>query len=441
MPDVQIQILAEVTQANARLQQLETRLAGVKDESNKLGDAWKTAKSAAAGFTIAAIGVEKILGQTLGKAISYNKTVLDSARAARIGTEEMSRMIQAADDYGISMEQVTSTMELAQKRGFAPTIDNLAKLADETNAIVSPTERAARLAEVLGRNWAALDPLLQQGGDAIRKLTASVEDGLVVTEEEAKATEEMRLNIDELSDSWEAAKLSAGNFVAQGLNPIIAGYKGLTSALEEQGDRLTLQAPTYAAYLEMWDQQGVAMKLFGDILTEAEFNQAHFAATTQAAAEHMDTLARKSEEAGGVVTGVTEALATIPALTQSEIDMQLAINGARATFAAWWAIFLRTGEGKSINIAANIEAAAQEKKPKTGGPQEFAGGGSFIVPGSGSGDRPYTLGLEPGERVDITPRSEVNNNNSRNLTWNGNINNGLDRAGAEQMFRRIMGGE
>ena len=33
----------------------------------------------------------------------------------------------------------------------------------------------------------------------------------------------------------------------------------------------------------------------------------------------------------------------------------------------------------------------------------YASGGSFVVPGSGSGDRPYVVNLTPGERVDVTP--------------------------------------
>lgn len=44
----------------------------------------------------------------------------------------------------------------------------------------------------------------------------------------------------------------------------------------------------------------------------------------------------------------------------------------------------------------------------------FQGGGSFIVPGTGSGDRPTTLNLAPGEQVDITPRNQVTNN--KNIT-------------------------
>jgi hypothetical protein len=37
----------------------------------------------------------------------------------------------------------------------------------------------------------------------------------------------------------------------------------------------------------------------------------------------------------------------------------------------------------------------------------YAGGGSFIVPGSGGGDQPYLLGLRPGEQVDVTPTGKT----------------------------------
>ncbi len=45
----------------------------------------------------------------------------------------------------------------------------------------------------------------------------------------------------------------------------------------------------------------------------------------------------------------------------------------------------------------------------------FAAGGSATVPGAGSGDRPYLLGLEPGELVTVTPRDQVKNPASQPL--------------------------
>ncbi len=61
-------------------------------------------------------------------------------------------------------------------------------------------------------------------------------------------------------------------------------------------------------------------------------------------------------------------------------------------------------------------------------------GGSFIVPGSGSGDRPYTLGLEPGERVTVTPRNRAGG--ALNLTVN--INTPVNLADRSYAERELM---
>ena len=53
----------------------------------------------------------------------------------------------------------------------------------------------------------------------------------------------------------------------------------------------------------------------------------------------------------------------------------------------------------------------------------FQEGGSFIVPGSGSGDRPYVINLEPGELVNITPKNQVNI--TQNNTFMGGGGNAL----------------
>jgi len=49
------------------------------------------------------------------------------------------------------------------------------------------------------------------------------------------------------------------------------------------------------------------------------------------------------------------------------------------------------------------------------GPYGFAEGGSFTVPGSGQGDRPYIVNLTPGEYVDVTPKGKSGSNVSINI--------------------------
>jgi hypothetical protein len=52
---------------------------------------------------------------------------------------------------------------------------------------------------------------------------------------------------------------------------------------------------------------------------------------------------------------------------------------------------------------------------RDGGARGYQHGGQFIVPGTGSGDRPVSVPLEPGELVTVTPKSQVTNYNF-NLT-------------------------
>ena len=66
-------------------------------------------------------------------------------------------------------------------------------------------------------------------------------------------------------------------------------------------------------------------------------------------------------------------------------------------------------------------------------------GGSFIVPGHGSGDRPYTLGLEPGERVTVTPRNQVGSGGGRQgLSLVVNINTPVNLADRSFAERELM---
>ena len=84
-------------------------------------------------------------------------------------------IIQVADDYLISVERLTTALRFAVKNGFTPTIDSLAQLADRFNSISATRhERAAEMVKIFGRNWTALIPMLQAGGDAIKKNAAAI---------------------------------------------------------------------------------------------------------------------------------------------------------------------------------------------------------------------------------------------------------------------------
>jgi len=189
---------------------------------NKAGGSLSTLKSslASAGIALGAItaagfAAMKMWNTTVGAVTSYNKAILDSSKATGTSTQQMSRIVQVADDFGISMDEVTRALQLATKNGFAPSVENLAALADRLNAIKDPTVRAAEAAKLLGRNWAVLDPMLQVGGNRFRDMAGQVQSGLVVTKAAAAATEEYRLRVDALNDEIEALKMAGGNILVR----------------------------------------------------------------------------------------------------------------------------------------------------------------------------------------------------------------------------------
>jgi hypothetical protein len=142
--------------------------------------------------TSAGIAIKKMMDKT----VAYTKEVRDMTYFTGASSDEISRMVQVADDWGISIEQVRTSMRYLTKNGIEPSIDALANLADEYVASADKTEFAAKAAKLLGREWTTLIPLFAKGGDALRKQAAAVDKNLIVTEEMIATAREYELAMD-----------------------------------------------------------------------------------------------------------------------------------------------------------------------------------------------------------------------------------------------------
>lgn len=156
--------------------------------------------------------------QAVSETMDYNIAMSKLAKNLGIGVEETSRMIQAGDDLGTTQENLTQVLQFASKNGFAPTIDNLAKMSDHLLAIKDPTERNAEAAKLFGRNWFEASQTILAGGVAIRAAADAQQGGLVVSASAAQATEDYRIQVDKLTDSWTNFKYQVGNAVIPVLN-------------------------------------------------------------------------------------------------------------------------------------------------------------------------------------------------------------------------------
>jgi hypothetical protein len=172
------------------------------------------------GAVVAAIaGAVKIVDAAISPLIEYGQTVRELGGALGLSAQETSRLIQVGDDFKISVDEMRTAMEMATKKGFVPSVENLAKLADKLEGIESPTERAGELTKIFGRNWTVLLPMLSAGGDAIRENAAAISDSLILTEESVQMTRDWEIALDQWQDRIEAAKISIGSFLVEGLLP------------------------------------------------------------------------------------------------------------------------------------------------------------------------------------------------------------------------------
>ena len=231
----------------------KTGLAGLR---TKLTDFGKAAAVPVAGLTAGFFALKSGIEATAGATMEYNKSILDLATAVGLTTEETSRIVQVADDLAISQGEVTSALQLMTKNGIAPSIENLAKLADQFNAYSDPAERAAEMSKLFGRNWAVLAPLLAEGGDALRANAAAISDSLIVTQESIEASERYRKNLDNLNDTVQGLKYSIGNELLPVLNDaamafdlMVNGRERIHSTLTQHAKDVALTSQSYSEYV------------------------------------------------------------------------------------------------------------------------------------------------------------------------------------------------
>lgn len=211
---------------------------GAKDAARELDDVSKTASKLGqiaggllkTGLTAAAGAAVKAVTDTA----NYNREVRQLSQSINQTTEETSRLVQVADDFGVSQDGLTRSLQMAAKNGFEPTIENIARLADETRAMADPTEKAAALSKVFGRNWAELVPLLSAGGSAIRENAAGISESLIVTKKASDATRAFEIAQDNLGDAVTALANEFGNIAI----PVVTDFFNLLKEGVETADLL-----------------------------------------------------------------------------------------------------------------------------------------------------------------------------------------------------------
>jgi len=371
--------------------QVDVILKAVSSGFEKVNDNWTRLKSAISLVETGLRTAKRVYEETIGVTMEYAMQIKDLARNTQLTAEETSRLIQLGDDYAITAGQLSSALEMAVKRGFKPSVENLADLADETAKLHSPTEKAAKLAEIFGKGWETLTPILYQSGDAIREQAAAISDKLILDQEAIDRAEELRVAQDGLNDALLSLSVTAGQDFIPAITKAVEAMEWMVNKISEANDMATALNGQMALILKLLRQQaGVYEEAASASHAYAEAQEATAEATTEAAAA-IDDASAATEQGSAVmseyVQTMLDAASKVPhftkALTDEEIQLaknkialdaekagldrvQFAISGPVLSAFKNYTTALADNKAKQAELTAEIKLALSQGYSATG---------------------------------------------------------------------------
>lgn len=216
----------------------------LKAGTKSLSGAFSSFVSSPVGAATAVTAVTAAVIGAADKFADLAKQSIDLGKAIGMSTEQASRWIAVGDDFGVSAEalatgvgRISKSLDSDKWAKYGIATRDAAGQARDSNAIFldaldvigrtpSAAERARVGADLLGKGWQSISPMIGKTRDEYEQLLSSVSDGQVVTAGEAERAERWRLAQDNLSDAFGDVALSAGN-VAVSLAPVLDGLADL----------------------------------------------------------------------------------------------------------------------------------------------------------------------------------------------------------------------
>ena len=201
----------------------------------------RAAFSAIGQFTGAMQAGVEVVQSIVGPTMEYGKQVRDLGAFTGASAEESSRLIQVTDDLGIEFGSLRTAAKAMSENGLQPSVQNLAKLADEFNAIKDPVQQSQFLVDKFGaRAGPAMAIALRQGSAALLQMGEDAEaTGLVVGEDFVKSTEKARMALDEYEDSIMAAKLALSEHLLPAVTATLSQGADFITYWSKSADAIT----------------------------------------------------------------------------------------------------------------------------------------------------------------------------------------------------------
>jgi hypothetical protein len=174
-----------------------------------------------AGAATAAVAVGKklydITKQSVNEYIAEANSIEKLVSLTGSRADELSRLVQVADDAKLSEESLEKAMEGATRKGTDVSIESIAALSDEYLKLNPGLDRANFLTQKFGKSGTEMYKIMQLGSKAIKDQSAAVNSSLIITQKDIDASNKLQKSKDDLNDSWTAVK----NNIARAVIPTL----------------------------------------------------------------------------------------------------------------------------------------------------------------------------------------------------------------------------
>ena len=159
----------------------------------------------------------QIIDETIGVYVKYADQVRTLTQLTNQSAESMSRLIQVADDYKVTAEDLTTASRRLATQGLSLNVETIAMLSDQYLALNTGAERQLFLTENLGRASVAWTDIMTQGSDAIMARNDVVSQMLILDQTALDETRAYQYALDAYKDSIMGVKVGLGELLLPAL--------------------------------------------------------------------------------------------------------------------------------------------------------------------------------------------------------------------------------
>lgn len=201
----------ELVKVNSELNKTKQAGAGAEDSTRRLAGSQTELRSTVMNVVDVFMKLKGVYNEVVGSTVDLANNVRQFRDVTGQSAEESSRLVQVLDDYKVSVGAAEQATKKMAKEGLQFNIQTLAELSDKYLALNSDVEKTAFLYDNFGKSGDQFAEIMLQGGDAILAANDAISEHLILTEKELKMAREYEKQVDDLSDSFAALKVSIGS--------------------------------------------------------------------------------------------------------------------------------------------------------------------------------------------------------------------------------------